>query len=123
MLYRIKGTDARTGKTTELSIDAASEEAAICRAGELGVAVQKTAALPPRGTAVGRLKTCPHCAETDLQHDAVVCKHCGKNFQSWWDRKMSACSMLGVLALVGGFCFWPLWIVAAALLVIGALSD
>jgi uncharacterized membrane protein YvbJ len=25
------------------------------------------------------MKACPYCAETDLQDDAVVCKHCGKD--------------------------------------------
>jgi len=24
------------------------------------------------------MKTCPFCAETDLQDEAIVCKHCGK---------------------------------------------
>lgn len=30
------------------------------------------------------MKTCPHCAESDLQDDAKICKHCGKKLKKGW---------------------------------------
>lgn len=61
------------------------------------------------------LKTCPHCAETDLQPGAKVCKHCGKSLAEGAGCLASsaiACLALGVLI------FPPLLIVGVVLFLI-----
>ena len=61
------------------------------------------------------MKTCPHCAETDLQDDAKICKHCGKKIKGG-SGCLSWIFSFGVfVCVVGGFFFWPLWILAAVL--------
>lgn len=67
------------------------------------------------------MKTCPYCAETDLQNDAKVCKHCGKDIQPFYN-KAAGWSFLGVIFVVAGFAFWPLWILAALLFILQAVS-
>jgi hypothetical protein len=62
------------------------------------------------------MKTCPHCAESDLQDDAKICKHCGK--------KLKGAGCLAdifkfgiVICAIGGFLYWPLWILGIVLAV------
>ena len=57
------------------------------------------------------LKTCPYCANIN-RHDDATCAHCGKRLRGDYGF-LTYLQMTGVLALaVGGFFFWPLWIVA-----------
>lgn len=68
------------------------------------------------------MKTCPHCAETDLQDDAKICKHCGKKIKSE-SGCLSFIFMTGiVISVIGGFFFWPLWILAAVLAIAMAVD-
>jgi uncharacterized protein (DUF983 family) len=46
------------------------------------------------------MKTCPHCAETDLQDAAIVCKHCGRDMPlSRSDYRLAVTA----LVLIGAF--------------------
>jgi len=59
------------------------------------------------------MKTCPHCAESDLHDDAKICKHCGKKLKSGC---LEDGFKLGIIiCAIGGFFFWPLWILAGVL--------
>lgn len=82
------------------------------------------------------MKTCPFCRETDLQDDAVLCKHCRSDLsEAGIQRTDSAgvpvdapvepksgvggCAMtIAVILFIGGIFFWPLWIGAIAVLVL-----
>lgn len=68
---------------------------------------------------VATQKTCPHCRETDLMPDAVICKHCGRNVQSF-AHKPVGWVLLGALLLVGGLSWWPLAILGLLCLILGA---
>lgn len=58
------------------------------------------------------LKTCPHCAETDLQPAAKVCKHCGKKL----DGGGQGCLLnLAIICLIGTLIFPPLIVPGIAL--------
>lgn len=49
------------------------------------------------------LKVCPYCAEKDLQPEAKVCKHCGKNLEGG-----NGCLLyLTVFLLVAGAAIFP----------------
>jgi hypothetical protein len=54
------------------------------------------------------MKTCPYCAETDLQDAAIACKHCGRDIPtdaSRREKKMAVVALalvLGILALGAG---------------------
>jgi uncharacterized protein (DUF983 family) len=65
------------------------------------------------------MKTCPHCAETDLQDDAKICKHCGKKVKGERSGCLTTIFMIGVVICVfAGFAYWPLWILAGVLLLV-----
>jgi hypothetical protein len=72
------------------------------------------------------MKTCPFCAETDLQDNANVCKHCGKDIaeaeKPYWDRSIGCATVLGVVFVIAGFFFWPLWILAVLLFILAAIN-
>jgi DNA-directed RNA polymerase subunit RPC12/RpoP len=59
------------------------------------------------------MKTCPHCAEKDLQPGAKVCKHCGKRINN--DAGESLFTLAGV-CLVAGFLLLPILILPGILL-------
>lgn len=63
------------------------------------------------------LKTCPHCAETDLQYDAKRCQHCGKKLKGDFGFLTYLYTTGVVILVIGGFAFWPLWILALFLAV------
>lgn len=63
------------------------------------------------------MKTCPHCAETDLQDEAKVCKHCGKNIKGESGCTEDIFKGGAVICIIVGFFFWPAWILAAILLI------
>lgn len=63
------------------------------------------------------MKTCPHCAESDLQDDAKICKHCGKKLKKGWGCAKDIFMLGVVICVIGGFFFWPLWILAVVLLI------
>ena len=51
------------------------------------------------------MKTCPYCAETDLQDAAIACKHCGRDMPTDASRKIAVLALalvLGILALGAG---------------------
>jgi hypothetical protein len=57
------------------------------------------------------MKTCPHCANIN-QHEDANCAKCGRRLKGDFGF-LTYLQMTGVLILaVGGFFFWPLWIVA-----------
>ena len=65
------------------------------------------------------MKTCPFCCEIDLQDAARVCKHCGRNIveaEKPFYEKNFGYKLLIVLCVIGGFFFFPLWILAIVFL-------
>jgi len=62
------------------------------------------------------MKTCPHCAEPGLQDEAKVCRFCGKQLNP----SAFGTNLLGVIFVICGFFFWPLWIVALLLFILAA---
>jgi hypothetical protein len=49
------------------------------------------------------MKTCPYCAETDLQDAAIVCKHCSRDIAPKVDvheRRIAVVALAFVLGLV-----------------------
>jgi len=58
------------------------------------------------------MKKCPHCAETDLQDDAEICKHCGKPVGDWLTREIGCvpifAGLLGGCFLLASLFAWPL---------------
>jgi uncharacterized protein (DUF983 family) len=68
------------------------------------------------------MKTCPHCAETDLQDDAKICKHCGRKLKSE-SGCLSYIFMTSIfICIIVGFFFWPAWILAVVLGIVMALD-
>ena len=72
------------------------------------------------------MKTCPFCAETDLQDNAKVCKHCGKDISEaekpFYSQNIGCASALGIVFVIAGFYFWPLWILAVLLFILAAIN-
>lgn len=52
------------------------------------------------------MKTCPFCAEVDLQDAATVCKHCGKDIteaeKPYYQRNIGCAPVLGSLLIIVG---------------------
>jgi hypothetical protein len=72
------------------------------------------------------VKACPFCAEPDLQDNALVCKHCGKDIREaekpFYSRNIGCATPIGILFVVAGFFFWPLWILAALMFILAAVK-
>ena len=50
------------------------------------------------------MKTCPYCAETDLQDAAIVCKHCSRDIAPKIDvheRRIAIVALAFILGVVG----------------------
>lgn len=70
------------------------------------------------------MKTCPHCAEPDLQDEAKICKHCGRStavLKSY--NKPIGWGFLGVIFAIAGLFYWPLWILAALLFILQVIAN
>lgn len=58
---------------------------------------------------VATSKTCPYCAEKDLQPEAMICKHCGKNLSGkietiWYENtKVTLAILAGIIIIALGF--------------------
>lgn len=66
------------------------------------------------------MKTCPYCGENDLQDNAKVCKHCGNQIKkSKSGFLIYFMSFLVLICLIGGFFFWPLWLLAILFFIMG----
>ena len=72
------------------------------------------------------MKTCPFCAENDLQDSATVCKHCGKDISEaekpFYKRNVDITPFIGIGFAIAGFFFWPLWILAVLLFILSAIN-
>jgi len=71
------------------------------------------------------MKTCPFCAEHDLQPEARICKHCGRDITqtgNFLTHKITASGAAGVVCVVLGFVFWPFWILAGVFLIVHAVK-
>ena len=72
------------------------------------------------------MKTCPFCAEQDLQDEAKVCKHCGKDVaeaeKSFYNKQISLAPIFGIFFVLAGFIYWPLWLLAVLLFILAALK-
>jgi hypothetical protein len=57
------------------------------------------------------LKTCPHCANINNDDDAN-CSHCGKRVKGDFGFLTYLLMTVVLMLAVGGFFFWPLWVIA-----------
>lgn len=75
------------------------------------------------------MKKCPYCAETDLQDEAKICKHCGKDVtqpdQPASSKELGSpwIPLFGICFVIAGFFFWPLWILAVLLFILNAINQ
>jgi len=72
------------------------------------------------------MKKSPFCAEQDIQDDAKICKHCGRYIaeaeKPFYAKKIGCAPILGVIFVIAGFAFWPLWILAVLLFILAAIN-
>lgn len=72
-------------------------------------------------------KTCPYCAETDLQLAANVCKHCGKELKTGsepiFGKTTWGWSFLAFVFLLIGFVWWPGFVIAAFFLLLRVIAN
>jgi ribosomal protein L40E len=70
----------------------------------------------------GSFKVCRECTSNDIPIQANRCKHCGANLKPFHNKNIGW-YLLGIISLLAGFAFWPLWIVALIFIFLGALSN
>lgn len=71
------------------------------------------------------MKRCPFCAEM-VQQAAKICKHCQRDIEDagkpFWNKKIGCAAPLGVMFVIIGIFFWPLWILAALCFILAAIK-
>ena len=71
-------------------------------------------------------KKCPFCAE-EILSEAKVCKHCNRNIteaeKPFYRRSVGCAIPLGIIFVIIGFFFWPLWVLAVLLFILGAVKN
>ena len=71
------------------------------------------------------IKKCVLCGE-EILAEAKVCKHCGRKISEaekpFYKRNIGFAVMLGIIFVIAGFFFWPLWILAVLLFILGAIK-
>jgi ribosomal protein L40E len=73
-------------------------------------------------TSNAEFKVCHECKSDDIPIQATRCKHCGANLKSFYNKNIGW-YLIGIIFLLAGFGFWPLWIVALICFILGTLSN
>jgi len=70
-------------------------------------------------TPMSNLMDCPSCG-TGVSRFSEKCLSCGHPIRP--KREDGCLTLIGVLFVIGGFFFWPLWILACLIFILAAVS-